>query len=297
MRPRTVEQNRPEEIVHGLKDYKEGSSEDARLLAQRYHLYAPHPGIEATSSPNASPTSDPVTNIERPTTPQGIDESIADALSSSITGLPPRPRAGPLVMETTTNPDASQAEPYAVSPQYLSHLVDCILAPHLPPEDYASSSERTMITEVLGNAVLGNVLRKCREPWFIWRIGLSLLREDEERRTVDATDSEKVSEHSASPTRGSDTTSFAWSYLNFLGQLPRIFISAYLYLSIALSNYLSGTPPADSETLLPSRQEYLLEPWIEALMALVSVDSMFATRELWTMIKMMYIATSTRVDR
>jgi hypothetical protein len=200
-------------------------------------------------------------------------------------------------METTTNPDASQAEPCAVSPQYLSRLVDRILEPHLPTEDYASSAERTMITEVLGNAVLGNVLRKSAEPWFIWRIGLSLLREDEEGKAVDDNGSAKVSVPSTSPPRGIDTTSSAWSYLGFLGQLPGILISAYLYLSIALSNYLSGTPQADPKTNLPSRQAYLLEPWIEALMALVSIDSTFATRELWTTIKMMYIATSTRVDR
>lgn len=296
MRPGTTEQNGREGFTECPDNHEQTSSQASILLAQRYHLYAPHPGIKATSSPDASPTPETVTKMERPTTPQGIDESLADALSSSITGLPPRPPTGSLSADTSTNSHTSQAEPYTVSPQYLSYLVDRILESHLPKEDYASSAERTMITEVLGNAVLGNVLRKCSEPWFIWRIGLGLLREDDVEKTVDNAGAAIVSDPPTSPTRGTDTTSSAWSYLSFLGQLPGIIVSAYLYLSLALSSYLSGTPQADSETTLSSRQTYLLEPWIEASMALVSVDSTFATREIWTMIKMMYIATSTRVD-
>lgn len=268
---------------------------DSTSLAQRYHLYVPHPGIEATAQhdlKNASSTPEHPESVDRPSTPQGMDEILADALSSSITNLPRPPPTQS--SNPNLNPGESPRNPYSPSPEYLSHLIDRILKPHLPAEDYASSAERTMITEVVGNAVLGNVLRKCAEPWFIWRIGLSLLREDEERNVTDG--SREDAGATSSPTGGINVTTAVWSCIGLLTQVPGMLIAAYTYFSIALSNYLSETSPADPKTKATPQSAYLLEPWIEASMSLTSVHSTFATQEVWTMVKMVYIATSNRMD-
>jgi hypothetical protein len=268
---------------------------DPTLLAQRYHLYAPHPGIEATAQydlKNASSTPDNPESVDRPSTPQGMDEILADALSSSITNLP-RPRATQS-SDPTSNPGESPRNPYTLSPEYLSYLIGRILKPHLPAEDYASSAERTMITEVVGNAVLGNVLRKCAEPWFIWRIGLSLLREDEERNVTDG--SREDAGATSSPTGGINVTTAVWSCIGLLTQVPGMLIAAYTYFSIALSNYLSETSPEDPKIKTTPQSTYLLEPWIEASMSLTSANSTFATQEVWTLVKMVYIATSNKID-
>ncbi|KAI5448780.1 hypothetical protein NCC49_006604, partial [Naganishia albida] len=255
--------------------------QDSSLLTQRYHLYKPHPGIKATAEEGQShaPTTpqEPET-IDRPSTPQGMDEILADALSSSITNLPPLRAGATRSSNPNSNPEKSQFSPYVPSPEYLSLLIDRILRPHLSAEDYASSAERAMITEVLGNAVLGNVLRKCSEPWFIWRIGLSLLRENE--GTVENVSPRQDSEASREATGGMNKSTWLRSFISLLAQIPGLLIAAYTYFSIALSNYLSGASPAYPKANPSSRPAYLLEPWIEASTALTSVNSSFATREI-----------------
>ncbi|KAJ9105150.1 hypothetical protein QFC19_003608 [Naganishia cerealis] len=302
------------------------------ILAQRYHLYAPHPGIvPSTISP--PPTQNPgITDkkpagseqLDRPVTPQGIDESLADALSSSITGLPGQPLSRDQRISRTRSAEQSHdiaSTVYELSPRYLSALVDRILKAHLPPRDYASATERVMITEIVANTVLGNVLRKCSEPWFLWRIGLSLLTEAEDKEfpTSDAL-SEKVDESSETFTNGvisatppnqspnqTNTFTSALFYLDIISCISLICIRTscrwLAFASGCLTRRFSGTAnpsstPSSAENQQPSEtSKYILEPWLDAMMALTSSESSYGKQELWSLTRIAYTIGSNTADR
>lgn len=298
-------------------------------LARRYQLYAPHLGIspvessvgESGASAPMTPTrADPV-EIRRPPKLRGIDESLADALSSSITALPPQHSEGDVTgtisgkhreLDSDFDP-YSQIQLYEPSPQYLSVLVDHLLRKHLPKQEYASSAERTIVTEVLGNAVLGNVLRKCSEPWFIWRVGLNLIRED---RLPPEAHSEPILERDGGvrqeagstaprtwPSSQYLTATSATRCLALLGRLISIIMTTCICAMAAVTRSLlqalqTDLPSVDAQATHKPRPKYLLEPWIEASIAWTSPESSsFGTRELWTAGKMLYISSWKTVDR
>jgi hypothetical protein len=301
------------------------------VIAQRYHLYASHPGMKLMensvenmegSAPVTPTQTDPV-EIRRPRKLRGIDESLADALSSSITALPPQDLGGDLPRPISAKHGkgnsefdpygTSNAQSYEPSPEYLSVLVDHFLRKHLPQQDYASDAERTMVTEVLGNAVLGNIIRKCSEPWFIWRTGLHLIRQD---RLPEGPNPETMPEFdlglkeeagslttsSTSATQGNSTTTPVTQYLALLSRILSLVTAACLYVAAAITNKVlqalqTDLPPTAVKATEKRNAKYLFEPWIEASIAWTSAGSAFGTRELWTASKMLYIASWETVDR
>lgn len=58
---------------------------------------------------------------------------------------------------------------------YLRQAVDHVLKSCLPQEDWDSEMERSIVREVIVRPILGNVLPKLAEPWFLHTIALSLL--------------------------------------------------------------------------------------------------------------------------
>jgi hypothetical protein len=69
----------------------------------------------------------------------------------------------------------SASAQYEVSLKYLSTLSDRLLHYHLSPTDYASPTERAIITEILASAVLSNVIEKLSQGWMITKIALAVL--------------------------------------------------------------------------------------------------------------------------
>jgi hypothetical protein len=304
------------------------------ILDQRYHFHAPHPGIVASSVHPSQSEKIGFTKIqaehpadsehfERPVTPQGIDESLADALSSSITGLPGRAASrDPPVSDQRSgeHPHHDNALRYEPSPQYLSALVDRILKNHLPPNDYASTTERAMITEIIANTILRNILRKCSEPWFLWRIGLNLMGTTENGKApgehvmsekgdvltgTSTTDDITVVRGKQLSSEESSVLGLTPFYGNILLQVPSMIANAgWRCLSIA-SKLLRQRFYPDSETETPSSpqiqppcnaKKYVLEPWLDVLMALTSSGDSYGKQELWSVIKMTYTLSSTTAD-
>lgn len=302
------------------------------VIAQRYHLYASHPGMKLVenlagntdgSAPMTPTQTDPV-EIRRPPKLRGIDESLADALSSSITALPPPQDAGGDLSQPISaryGQEYSNLDPYGISstqsyepsPEYLSVLADHFLRKHLPQQDYASDAERTMITEVLGNAVLGNVLRKCSEPWFIWRTGLHLIQEDRSHEGTGPEsalgsdlglekEAESSTASSISPNPGNPTTTSVTRYLAQLRRILSVVMATCLYIAAAITNKVlqalqTDLPPTAVKATEKRNAKYLFEPWIEASKAWTSAGSAYGTRELWTLSKMLYIASWETIDR
>ncbi|KAF8302597.1 hypothetical protein DL93DRAFT_2121871 [Clavulina sp. PMI_390] len=58
---------------------------------------------------------------------------------------------------------------------YLRQAVDHVLKTCLPPQDWASEMERSIVREIIVKPVLGSVLNKLSQPWFLHSILLSLL--------------------------------------------------------------------------------------------------------------------------
>ncbi|GHJ88620.1 hypothetical protein NliqN6_5022 [Naganishia liquefaciens] len=310
-----------------------GSSErspSVSILAQQYQLYAPHPGMRIADHPLAGiqgpdpmiPTQTDLVEIRRQPKTRAIDESLADALSSSITALPPRiPGAGS--SGTTSgmrNETNSKLEPYGLSPsqsyepspEYLSRLADYFIRRHLPPQDYASKAERTMVAEVLGNAVLGNVLRICSEPSFIWRLGLNLFGNEHSTRDVHpryAPECSKGPDQDTQPPIKPDiliavqdrTAISIAPYFALFARVLRVITATCIFIVATFATTLlkalqADSQPVDAKVMEEGRSHYLFEPWIEASSALLSAEPAFATRELWMIGKMGYIGSSRRVD-
>ncbi|KAJ9123961.1 hypothetical protein QFC22_000752 [Naganishia vaughanmartiniae] len=306
------------------------------ILAQRYHYLAPHPGIAASAN-NPSQAQKPSTadtepahpadteHLKRPVTPQGIDESLADALSSSITGVPGRAvsRDPPVSnYRSEEHPRRVNALPYEPSPEYFAALVDRILRGYLPPKDYTSTTERAMITEIIANTILGNILRKCSEPWFLWRIGLSLMEAAEEGDTIKkearsekdngvtralVTKDDTVARGTQSSARDRNIFGLTPFYASILSQLPSVIAKAsWRWLRIAsgwLQQYFfpEPNPPATSLASpvhpLCSPSKHILEPWLEVMMALTSAGSSYGKQELWSLSKIAYTLSSNTADR
>lgn len=68
-----------------------------------------------------------------------------------------------------------------VDPNYIRQFVDHILKTCLPLEDYTPEAERFIIREVLVKVVVGDIIPKITQPWFIHRIVLDVLNHKESR--------------------------------------------------------------------------------------------------------------------
>lgn len=82
--------------------------------------------------------------------------------------------------EADTNDDAYQAksipaEQYVVSGLWLTALADTIIKQSLPKDKYAVTVERTMMRELIGRTILGNIAKRIGEDWFWWGLLLKCL--------------------------------------------------------------------------------------------------------------------------
>lgn len=300
-------------------------------LAQRYQLYAPHPGMRVITRPlTDTEDSAPMTpmhtgevEIRRPTKVRAIDESLADALSSSITALPPPTIRGGFAGVASSTRDQmdretdcyefSYSQSYEPSPEYLSNLANHFLRRHLPPQDYASRAERTMVNEVLGNAVLGDLLRKCSEPSFMWRLGLSLIENEPvtgDRHSRFAPECNEALKQATQPpppvgistTLPNPTITLVARYFDLFIRVLRVITATCVYVTATFVTTFLQASQADLQSASAKsngkgRAAYRFEPWIEASIAWVSAGSTFATRELWMIGKMGYIACSRTIDK
>lgn len=62
-----------------------------------------------------------------------------------------------------------------INDTYLRQAIDHVLKTCLPPRDWASEMERSIIREVIVRPVLGSVIPKLSQPWFLHSIALSLI--------------------------------------------------------------------------------------------------------------------------
>lgn len=63
----------------------------------------------------------------------------------------------------------------AIDGTYLRQAVDHVFKSCLPPQDWGSDMERSIVREILVRPVLGSVIDKLSQPWFLHSIALSLL--------------------------------------------------------------------------------------------------------------------------
>lgn len=71
-----------------------------------------------------------------------------------------------------------------VDPVYLTACVDLVLKECLPHEDSQSEMERSIVREIIVGPVLGGVLPKLAQPWFINTILLDLLKSPQANEQV-----------------------------------------------------------------------------------------------------------------
>lgn len=150
-----------------------------QTLAARFALLHGHPAVQQVQT---RPTSTRKDTSQRASTdvtqlPSDIDQSLGEAMSSSLHGHDDQP----YLKRHQPPPDSVQPPQlppvYRISPSYLSTLSERLLRYHLPPPDYAPLTERTILTEIIGSAVLANVLQKLSQGWMINRMALSILGE------------------------------------------------------------------------------------------------------------------------
>ena len=207
--------NIPEIIANHLETWKRANSDvlDARYnneseheplegaIAARYALLDGHSAVqriylhETETSPVVK-----VSNFETDITrlPSDVNRSLGEAMSSSLHGddpffhqhLLPSLDPAPAAINGSPIPSGSSqalrpTPSYRVSEAYLSTLAERLLRHHLPSTDYASSTERTIITEIIASATLSNVLRKLSQGWMLNRLALSLLGDPGRRHPND----------------------------------------------------------------------------------------------------------------
>jgi len=64
-----------------------------------------------------------------------------------------------------------------VDDTYLRQAVDHVLRSCLPPQDWASEMERSIIREIIVTLILGSVISRVSQPWFLHSLALSVLGE------------------------------------------------------------------------------------------------------------------------
>lgn len=173
-----------------LAQHEASVTEDGGTESSVIHTFQrlrPHPGMVAVarqaSRDVSRQQSDVVLNAAG-----DLDDTLADAMASSIVvdGQEPANNRSSSIAPTLLEDSArgtlasdvggqAQEPPFQLDPAYLPSLVDGLLRSHLPEKDYHCDLERTVLNEIIGNAVLGGTLRRVTQPWFWWRIGVNLI--------------------------------------------------------------------------------------------------------------------------
>jgi hypothetical protein len=179
---------------------------------------------------------------------------------------------------------------YALDPLYLTSMTDAILRLHLPPTEYASTAERTIIREIVGCMVLGSVGRRLSEPWFWWQIGLKAL--ERPRAKAEAKRAAKGHSHPAH-THGS---SYSTKLLALLGRIWTLLWAAWAMLTRILA-ILSAAPKARN-------RHNVVVPWIGLARSVLGVDGRMGissrkwrVRIVWGFVEALITLTSPLIDR
>ena len=174
--PETISQH-VKNWMRAEQDIVEGGLD--QTLAARFALLHGHPAGQLVQT---KPTSTRKDTSDRASTdvtqlPSDIDQSLGEAMSSSLHGHDDHS----YLKHRQPPPDSVQLPQlppvYRIAPSYLSTLSERLLRYHLPPPDYAPLTERTILTEIIGSAILANVLQKLSQGWMINRMALSILGE------------------------------------------------------------------------------------------------------------------------
>ena len=269
-------------------------------------VYTQGPNTAEALKPTSSTLQEGMMNL----LPTDVDRSLDEAMSSSlhndaftrhshpsaaISTPTPQP-ARPLNMQAQTG-FSTNDDQYNVSPVYLSTLCDRLLKHHLPSDDYASPTERAIVTEILASAVLSNVIEKLSKGWMLTKIALAVLGEGKSEGSAVSTSNE---------TRVR-TTSRGLSDLLFDGY-HTIVLVVYQVASIllALSRWYTATSaqwktvsetPLDEQTHRASVKTWTggvpdaMDPTLLLLSVALDVDSTskarrFSTHEIATWVKM-----------
>ncbi len=75
-----------------------------------------------------------------------------------------------------------------VDPVYVRQAVDHILKTCLPPEDYEPETERYIVREIILKVLVGSVLPRVTQPWFIHKIILDQLGPETPRKATEVSD-------------------------------------------------------------------------------------------------------------
>lgn len=112
-----------------------------------------------------------------------------------------------------------------VDPVYVRQAVDHILKTCLPPEDYEPETERYIVREIILKVLVGSVLPRVTQPWFIHKIILDQLGP----------------ENAAGKAAEVSAPSDSWlgvCWVNFVGQGTR---RTYIYSRVSSSPYAASS--------------------------------------------------------
>ncbi|KAJ7835299.1 PXA domain-containing protein [Mycena leptocephala] len=90
-------------------------------------------------------------------------------------------------------PHMAVAPDGTIDPEYVRQIVDHILKTCLPEEDYAPEPERFVIREIVLKILLKDVVPKITQPWFIQKVILDLLDQQDDVLTKSRPSSPPVS--------------------------------------------------------------------------------------------------------
>jgi hypothetical protein len=77
-----------------------------------------------------------------------------------------------------SSPSSSNRPQASIDKDYVRTVVTLILEKLLPPEDYSVTAERVMVRDILVNMVVGKLVDKLSQPWFIHQIIIKILGGD-----------------------------------------------------------------------------------------------------------------------
>jgi hypothetical protein len=166
---------------------------DIQAVSHRYNLLRPHLGIQRSMKPEDSAPSPPQTTLPATIAPsQSLDMSLNEAMSSSMASMTVRSapttlfpmttnqgRSSPRPMIGETRSNASPKATWQTDPHYLTTLSRRLLSYHLPAKDYASTTERAIVVEILASAILANTIKKLSQGWMLTKLFLAIIGEPE----------------------------------------------------------------------------------------------------------------------
>lgn len=173
---------------------------------------------------------------------------------------------------------------YQISPHYLACSVDSLLRAHLPPQDYKSSLERSLVTEIIANAVLGNVLKKISYEWFWWRLGISFLEKNQTQNP------------SSSIEPGKCRYDIIYLFVR-LAAILRTFFTVLSILASSIYSLATCNMMADDDDKRRRNPRRVAQRWIEFAGEVLRVDESQTKTEVWRLLSIIDGLTYSLIDR